>query len=67
MKKCPKCGNKTFVVTAHIVQEWKVDEGGNFEEVTEDCVGVLHSPDNEDVWECEKCGYEAAGKEFENK
>ena len=67
MKICPKCRNKTFLVTAHIVQGWLVDENGEFMEVTEDCVCVSHHPDNEDIWTCEKCGYDAAGEEFESK
>ena len=67
MKICPKCGNKTFIVTAHIVQEWKVDENGEFMEVTQDCICVSHHPDNEDIWICEKCGYDAAGEKFESK
>ena len=67
MKICPKCGNKTFLVAAHIVQEWKVDENEEFIEVTEDCICVSHRPDNEDIWICEKCGYKAAGEAFESK
>lgn len=65
MKKCSKCGNTTFNVGAHIVQEWLVDEDGDFIEVTDDCIEVTHSPDNEDLWTCTECGYEAAGKDFE--
>lgn len=67
MKMCPKCGNKTFNVAAHIVQEWEVDENENFIKVTEDCICVSHYPDNEDVWICAKCGYNAAGEQFEVK
>ena len=25
-KRCPKCGGKNFIVTAHVTQEWLVDE-----------------------------------------
>lgn len=65
MKKCPKCGNKTFEVNAHVVQGWLVDGDGDFTAVTEDCVEVTHRPDNDDIWVCSKCGYDAAGSEFE--
>ena len=65
MKKCPKCGNKKFIVTAHVVQEWKVGEDGDFIEATNDCVCVSHYPDNEDIWQCDACGYDGVGKEFE--
>ena len=66
MKKCPKCKNTKFNVSAHVVQEWLVDENGSFIETTDDCVAVAHFPDNEDLWTCAECGYEAAGEEFEN-
>ncbi len=66
MKKCPKCGNTKFNVSAHVVQEWLVDEDGDFIESIDDCVAVAHFPDNEDLWTCAECGYEAAGEEFEN-
>jgi ribosomal protein L37AE/L43A len=65
MKRCPKCGNNQFLVTAHVVQEWIVDEYGEFVEVTSECLEVAHFPDNEDLWQCSKCGYEAAGAKFE--
>lgn len=25
---CPKCGNTTFIATAHVTQTWLVDEDG---------------------------------------
>lgn len=67
MKRCPKCNNETFNVTAHIVQGWEVDSDGDFVEITEDCVEVAHEPDNDDLWTCTECYYEAAGSEFEVK
>ncbi len=63
-KICPKCGGKEFYVTAHVTQSWKVDEDGEFLEVTEDCCDVIHRPNDEDVWECASCGYDGAGSEF---
>lgn len=64
MRICPKCGGNKFIVTAHVVQEWLVDECGLCIDVRDDCICVTHEPDNRDVWECFKCGYEAAGEEF---
>lgn len=65
MKACPKCGCDEFIVSAHVVQDWKVDSEGNFIEVIDDCSEVTHSPDNDDVWSCANCGYNASGKDFE--
>lgn len=64
MKKCPKCGCQSFNVTAHVTQDWVVDEYGNFLRCEDDCVEVTHRPDDEDVWNCANCGYSASGKEF---
>ena len=67
LKKCPRCGGEHFLVDAHIVQEWIVDTKGFFEEVATDCVEVIHKPNDEDVWQCESCGYEGEGKKFNVK
>lgn len=70
MKRCPKCGCKTFYVTAHVVQDWKVNEYGDYLETMEDCIEVVHYPDDDDIWSCANCDYEADGKKFnveENK
>ena len=64
MKKCPKCGNDTFFVTAHVTQGWLVDGNENWIKTTAECEQVEHLPDDEDVWQCEKCGYDAAGEKF---
>lgn len=45
---CPKCGNTTFITTAH--------------EAKSDCDEVTHSPDAEDLFECSKCGAEVPAK-----
>lgn len=37
---CPKCGNTTFITTAHVTQTWLVDEDGDFIEAKSDCDGV---------------------------
>ena len=34
---CPKCGNTTFIATAHVTQTWLVDEDGDFIEAKSDC------------------------------
>lgn len=65
MKRCPECGGKRFVVTAHVTQDWVVDEFGNYIKTIEDCIEVTHRPDSDDLWECFECGYSAIGKEFE--
>lgn len=62
--RCPKCGGFRFAVTAHVTQDWEVDDQGQFVRCTNDCVEVTHSPDMEDLWGCVDCGYSAEGKEF---
>lgn len=64
MKKCPKCGCETFYVSAHVVQDWKVNNDGDFLEVIDDCAMVDHFPDDEDMWECANCSYNAVGYKF---
>ena len=65
MKRCPVCGCKRFIVSAHVVQEWIVDENGMFESVLNDCICVTHDPRDDDLWQCYDCGFDAAGKEFD--
>lgn len=64
MKKCPKCGCERFYVTAHVVEEWLVDADGHYIDTTAPNLEVAHYPDNEDMWVCAECGYDAEGKEF---
>lgn len=64
MKRCPKCGSAKLLTTAHVVQEYWMD-GDQYDQTIEDCIEVAHYPDNEDLWSCRNCGYEAAGIEFE--
>ena len=55
---CLQCGNETFVTTAHVVQDWKVDAYGNFIEdlgTTE----TVAPPDDGNIWTCTACGAEA--------
>lgn len=64
MKQCPNCGSKSFLVSAHVVQDWVVDEDGDFISVYDDCVEVAHFPDDDDIWGCNNCGYSRPGREF---
>lgn len=59
---CPNGCKAGFSTTAHVMQLWKVDAQGNFQEVIEDCLQVTHNPDYDNTWECTKCG--AEGKVF---
>ena len=64
MKKCPRCGSMSFYVSAHIVQDWEVNECGDFVEVVDECVEVIHQPNDDDIWYCANCYYEAPGDQF---
>ena len=56
---CPNCGGKKFVTTAHVMQDWIVDENGDFVSVFDNCLEVTHDPDDDNIWTCLKCGCEA--------
>lgn len=57
---CPKDPNhKEFAVTAHVTQDWIVDEKGNYIKTTNECVEVTHTPNSEDIWTCAICGTQA--------
>lgn len=58
-KVCPNGCNKGFSTTAHVMQQWKVDERGNYKDVLQDCLEVTHKPDFESVWKCIECGEDA--------
>lgn len=62
--RCPKCGGKEFLATAHVTQDWGLDESGAFQECLNECVEVTHSPDMDDIWTCKRCGHSAVGSEF---
>ena len=64
MKKCPKCGNDAFYVTAHVTQGWLVDENGDYLLTMKECEEVTHYPDDDDIWQCNSCWYAASGDEF---
>ena len=63
-KRCPKCGGTTFLVTAHVAQDWKVDGDEEFLECVDNCSEVTHRADDEDIWACAGCGYDAPGHAF---
>lgn len=64
MKRCPKCGCDRFIVSQHVVQTVMVDDNGEFISEVTSCDEVTHKADDDDLWVCEKCGYNAAGSEF---
>lgn len=49
--------HKTFSVICHVTEEWKVDENGNFLDLIEGCIDVIHGPGEAD-WHCAECGAE---------
>jgi len=62
---CPNNENhKEFVTVVHVIDEWVVDEEGNWietkgdESQTED-EGLVHGPDAGNTWTCHTCGAEA--------
>ncbi len=67
MYECPKCGAKSFEVTAHVTQDWRIDGNKNFLEELDSCVEVIHEPDEDDIWTCANCEHSAPGKEFRNE
>ena len=57
--KCPKDPeHKTFVTTAHVSEDWIVDECGNFIE-SAGVQEVIADPNPENTWQCNECGAEA--------
>lgn len=63
--RCPVCGAKSFEVTAHVTQDWKIDCNGTFLEALNECVEVTHyHPDEMDIWSCSNCDFSAEGKSF---
>lgn len=50
--------HQIFITTAHVMQDWKVDEHGNFlEEVGN--LETTHEPDPDNCWTCAVCGADA--------
>ena len=36
--RCPKCGASKFCATAHVTQDWRLDESGRYEKTINDFV-----------------------------
>lgn len=53
---CPKCGNNTFITSAHVMQDWEVDAEGNYLDTVNGCVQVDQDPDQDNSWSCSRCG-----------
>jgi hypothetical protein len=53
--------HKRFITTAHVMQEWVVDEKGNFLEVGDGGhnLEVSQDPDPANLWTCAICFAEA--------
>jgi hypothetical protein len=47
--------HKEFITTAHVMQEWKVDEEGRFIEVIDNALQVTHGVNKDNTWECAIC------------
>lgn len=62
--RCPKCGGKEFIATAHVTQDWVIDSSGDFVSCENDCVEKTHEPALDDIIDCKACGYSAEGTEF---
>jgi hypothetical protein len=57
MMVCPGgSSHKTFFTGAHVVEEWLVDEHGDFIEVTDNGGEIASPPDPDNVWVCAECG-----------
>lgn len=60
---CPKCGNNTFITSAHVMQDWEVDAEGNYLDTVNECVQIDQEPDQDNSWSCSRCGTEAINEE----
>lgn len=56
---CPKDPkHKTFLTTAHVMEEWEVDEHGNFIAVKQS-LQTDHGPSPDNGWNCAVCHADA--------
>lgn len=51
--------HKKFITTAHVMEEWIVDERGNWLE-TKQCLETTNGPNDHNTWTCAECGSDAA-------
>jgi hypothetical protein len=60
--RCPKCYPEhtrgLYMATAHVTENWILDEDGEFIAKVEGDQEVTHQPDKEDIWTCYYCGNE---------
>ena len=56
---CLNCGCKNFITSAAVVQDWIVDENGNFIAIHETLNTIIAKPDDDNIWTCRDCGEEA--------
>jgi hypothetical protein len=50
--------HRRFLTVAHVMEEWEVDEKGNFIQTTQS-LQTDHGPDPDNIWGCVTCGAEA--------
>lgn len=56
---CPNnCPNPRFHTTAHVQEQWEVDETGEYIK-TIGCLDITHEPNPDNRWTCAHCGAEA--------
>ncbi len=62
---CPKSPkrHKRFGTPAHVMQDWEVDETGEFLRVIDDSVQTDHGPHLDNIWTCMVCGADAVKKD----
>jgi hypothetical protein len=47
--------HKTFITTAHVLQDWIVDEEGNFVSCLNQAGQTTHGPHKDNIWTCATC------------
>lgn len=67
MKKCPNCGCREFQV--HQIEDHVIviNSDGEFVDERSEYTKTVHSPTDDDMWECDDCGFTAQGSVFEAK
>ncbi len=50
--------HKRFSTVASVMEEWEVDENGNYL-ITIESLQVNHGPNPDNIWRCLVCGAEA--------
>ena len=53
--------HKEFITTAHVMDEWLVDENGDFLDTLRN-LETVHGPDPQNIWTCNECGARAVIK-----